>query len=477
MMFERKAKIIATIGPATNTPESIRELLHVGMDVARLNFSHGNLQEHERVLAEIRKAGKELDRSVGVMQDLRGPKLRTSPFSDTSSIELEKGDRITVVADQSQSTPKRICIDYAGLTQDLRPGSEILLDDGRLALKVLSIEQQEIEAEVISGGRLSNRKGVNLPNTSISLPSLTEKDKRDLAFGIEHGVDAIAMSFVRSAKDVELLLDSIDEVAPENKPQIIAKLERPEAVENLHEILDLVDGVMVARGDLGVEVSPEKVPSLQKKIIQQANQEMRYVITATQMLETMIHESSPTRAEASDVANAVFDGTDSLMLSGETAVGSYPFRAVETMNSIIRDAETHIAEWGLHTDLGADFHHDDASATTAAARSLAHDREVAAIAVFTRSGRTAKLMSKTRPMAPILAFTPDQSTYQQLALFWGVTPHLVQLEDTVEGMITRVRDACLKSGAVKPGEQVVMVASLPVGEMGPPNFTLLHTIE
>jgi pyruvate kinase len=478
MKYDRSAKIIATIGPASNSSDQIRSLIRAGMDVARLNFSHGDLDEHAKVLRDIRQASKELGRSVGVMQDLRGPKLRIAPFAEGSSIELRKGDRITVATDQTESSSDRICINYPGLTEDLEPGSQILLDDGRMALKVLSVGETEIETEVTTGGQLKSRKGVNLPNTTISLPSLTVKDREDLAFGLKQGVDAIALSFVRTAQDVQTLHDAIAEHIKDGaRPQIIAKLERPEAVDNLQDILTVCDGVMVARGDLGVEVSPEKVPSLQKMIIRKANQEMRYVITATQMLETMIRNPHPTRAEASDVANAVFDGTDSLMLSGETAVGTYPIQAIETMNNIIVDAETHIADWGLNADMDTDYSHDDASATTKAARSLAHDRAVAAIAVFTRSGRTAKLMAKARPSVPILAFTPDQSTYQQLSLFWGVHPHLVQLEENVEGMIRRVRDECLTSGAVKLGEQVVLVASLPVGAMGPPNFTLLHTIE
>jgi pyruvate kinase len=478
MTFDRKAKIIATIGPASSSDDRIRALIKAGMNVARLNFSHGKLAEHTRVLQEIRKAASELDRSVGIMQDLRGPKLRTAPIAEDGSIELRKGERVVVATDQDYSTSERICVNYPGLIQDVEPGSLILLDDGRMTLEVLAVGETEIQTEVTAGGELKSRKGVNLPNTAISLPSLTSKDKRDLRFGIEQGVDAIAMSFVRTAQDVQTLQDAIDALAKkQSRPQVIAKLERPEAVDNLHAILRVCDGVMVARGDLGVEVSPEQVPSLQKMIIQEANQEMRYVITATQMLETMIRNPQPTRAEASDVANAVFDGTDSLMLSGETAVGQYPVRAIETMHTIIVDAESHAADWGMHVGVDADYSYDDASATTKAAKSLAQDRAVAAIAVFTRSGRTAKLMAKVRPEAPILAFTPDQSTYQQLSLFWGVRPHLVQLETEVEGMIKRVRKACLQSGAVKRGEQVVLVASLPVGAMGPPNFTLLHTIK
>jgi len=294
---------------------------------------------------------------------------------------------------------------------------------------------------------------------------------------LEQGVDAVAMSYVRTADDLIDLRNAIVGYDPDFRSlPIIAKLERPGAVEQLDAILDVCDGVMVARGDLGVEVSPERVPSLQKHIIQRANIEMKTVITATQMLETMINHPHPTRAEASDVANAVFDGSDALMLSGETAIGKYPTKSVETMNRIILDAEKHAPEWGYRSKDEIVTTTDDAVATTHAARSLANDRNVAAIAVFTRSGRTARLMSKVRPRVPIIAFTPEQTTYHLMPLLWGVIPNLIPMAHSVEEMIERVREACLASGIVRPGQQVVMVASLPIGAMGPPNFTLLHTI-
>jgi pyruvate kinase len=367
-------------------------------------------------------------------------------------------------------------VDYVDLAGDIAPGDRILIDDGSIELQVRSISETEVETEIIVGGHLGSNKGINLPGVDLSTPALSGKDYEDLEIGLELGVDAIAMSFVRRAEDVALLQKEIQSRHEGHIP-VIAKLERPEAVERLNEILQVCDGVMVARGDLGVEVSPEKVPSLQKHIIQHANANLKTVITATQMLESMIQNPRPTRAEASDVANAVFDGSDALMLSGETAIGQYPILAVNTMSRIILDAEEHMTEWGYRPAEGTATTEDDAVATTHAAHALAHDREVAAIVVFTRSGRTARLMSKARPRVRILAFTPEETTYRKLALYWGVAPFLVPKANSVEEMLGRVREACLVSDVLHLGDQVVLVASLPVGAMGPPNFTLLHTLE
>jgi pyruvate kinase len=325
---------------------------------------------------------------------------------------------------------------------------------------------------------LGNKKGINLPGVNLSAPSLTKKDLQDIEFGLAHDVDAIALSFVRRAEDIGCLREAISSSTHDGvTPLIIAKLEKPEAIDNLDQILAVCDGVMVARGDLGVEVAPERVPSLQKHIIQHANAAQRFVITATQMLDSMIENPRPSRAEASDVANAVFDGSDGLMLSGETAIGKYPVAAVETMDRIIRDAESHAPQWSCVLADEVLITDDDAVATTQAAKALARDRDVAAIAVFTRSGRTARLMSYTRPRVPIVAFTPEVKSFHQLSLAWGVIPHLVKKANSVEEMISRVRNACLATGIVNHGQQIVLVASLPIGEMGPPNFTLLHTIE
>jgi pyruvate kinase len=335
-----------------------------------------------------------------------------------------------------------------------------------------------VETEVLIGGILKSHKGVNLPGASLSIQAFTEKDRSDLIFGLEQGVDAIALSFVRSAQDISRLRQEITCQAPKriNTP-IIAKLERPEALENLHEIIHASDGVMVARGDLGVEMSPEVVPTVQKEIIQIANQHAKIVITATQMLESMINNPRPTRAEASDVANAIFDGSDAVMLSGETAVGKYPIKVIEMMDAIICQAEKHIVEWGPgEVTLSEDIPHDDALFITRAAAEIAHDREVSAIAVFTSSGRTARMMSKGRPDVPILAFTPDQSTYQRMPMMWGVTPYLVPRAETVEIMLAHVEAAIISSTPLQPGQEVVLIAGFPIGAMRPANFALLHTI-
>lgn len=474
----RRAKIIATIGPTTNSLERIRELVAAGMDVARVNFSHGDHHEHAMVIQRLHQVAEETGHAIAILQDLQGPKLRTSNLADTEPLMLEVGERIVITTKPTSTTSGRISVDYPALPTDVKPGDQILIDDGRMELQVKSVGEIEVETEVIVGGLLGSRKGINLPGVHLSAPAITPKDLLDIPFGLEHKVDAMAMSYVRRAEDVLALRETIASLDPDSeKMPIIAKLERPEAVEALDAILDVCDGVMVARGDLGVEVSPECVPSLQKRIIQRANEEMKIVITATQMLETMIDNPRPTRAEASDVANAVFDGSDALMLSGETAIGKYPIHAVETMNRIILDAEKHTAEWGHQPAARTISTSDDALATAYAAYTLSNDRDVAAIAVFTRSGRTAHLMSKARPKVPILAFTPEKKTHRRMALLWGVVPNLVPMSNSVEEMIERVREACLATGIVRSGEQIVLVASLPIGAMGPPNFTLLHTIE
>jgi pyruvate kinase len=360
----------------------------------------------------------------------------------------------------------------------VKPGGRILLDDGNLELTVKSIQDQSIQAEVILGGTLKPHKGVNLPGANLNLQAFTKKDKADLAFGLELGVDAIALSFVRSAKDVGRLRQAIANLDPDccDTP-IIAKLERPEALDNLHEIIHAADGVMVARGDLGVEMSPEMVPIAQKEIIQTANRHAKIVITATQMLESMMYNPRPTRAEASDVANAIFDGSDAVMLSGETAVGAYPLKSVEMMASIICQAEVHMREWGhAKVQTSKDIPHDNALFITRAAYEMGQDKDVAAIAVFTQSGRTARLMSKARPGVPILAFTPGERTYPRLSLLWGVAPHLVPHSNTVEEMLAHVEAAMISEASIRPGQEVVLVAGFPIGERGPANFALLHTI-
>lgn len=475
--MKRRAKIVATIGPASYSSVVLKNLLSAGMDVARFNMSHGSYEEHEEAYTHLRRISRELKKPLAILLDLQGPKIRTGVIAGSREIELSTGTRVHLTNQKSETSPQRIYINYPYLLRDLSVGDRILLDDGKIELKAQAKSEDELEAEVIHGGSLGSHKGVNIPQIPLSISGITEKDRQDLAFGIELGVDAVALSFVRRASDVLELRQAIDCLGPqcEHIP-IIAKLERPEAVEHLEEILDHADGVMVARGDLGVEVSPEKVPSIQKEIIRRANIRRKLVITATQMLESMIHNPRPTRAESSDVANAIFDGSDALMLSGETAIGEFPIQSVQTMERIILDAEAHASQWGLQMHKNAMGLSEDAVATTLAAKELAEDRGVKAISVFTRSGRTACYMANTRPSVPILAFTPEEHTFCQMALLWGVEPHLVPMANSVEQMIAHVEGALRAEEKVTRGQQVVLVASLPIGAMGPANFTLLHTI-
>ena len=470
----RRAKIVATLGPASSSPEVLRSLLQAGLDVARLNFSHGSPEAHAATLQALREAASAHGRPVTALQDLQGPKLRTGRVTG-GPVVLKPGTEVELTGDPGECSEQRLHVLYPELAKDLHPGDPVLLADGRIRLRVNSVGQGSVRAEVQVGGELHGEAGVHFPGVRLTAAAVTDKDRQDLAFGLELGVDAVAMSFVRRAEDIQTLREAIRKHGDRQLP-IIAKLEQAEALENLEGILAAADGVMVARGDLGVEVSPEAVPSLQKRILQRATAHSAMSITATEMLDSMIHDPRPTRAEASDVANAVFDGTDALMLSGETAIGSYPVEAVATMARIIQDAEAHAAEWGAKSVESHSEPTDDAFSTTRAASQLALDREAAAIAVFTMSGRTARLMSKARPPAPILAFTASETTYRQMGLLWGVEPRLCEYAESVEAMIQTVEADLLATGRVGRGQQVVIVASLPVGARGAPNFTYLHTL-
>ena len=475
----RKAKIVATIGPTSQDEAIVEKLLLAGVDVARLNFSHGTHETHAAIYSRLRGVSTRLGRPLAVLQDLQGPKIRVGVLA--APLKLVSGQTILLYPEGSnQPVPgdnqALIPVDFPQLFDSVKPGNRILLDDGRLALLAHSVEKDLVIAEVQTGGVLTSNKGINLPGVSLEIPAFTGKDAVDLKFGLELGVDFVAISFVRRAEDVQQVRQAITCQSPLDCPLLIAKLERPESLDNLEAILDAADGVMVARGDLGVEMAPEDVPGAQKRIIQAANRKGKLVITATQMLESMIHNPLPTRAEASDVANAVFDGTDAVMLSGETAAGEYPVEAVTMMDRIVRQAELGFDEWGHIQDIESG-EHDDAMALTRAARELAHDQDVAAVTVFTRMGRSALLMAKSRPCVPILAFTPEEHTYRRLALAWGVQPYIVPCVDTVEEMFHCVETSLRDTGTVKPGQQVVLVCGFPVGEMRPPNMALLHTVE
>ena len=476
-MRKRRAKIVATIGPASRDERVIREMIKAGMNVARINFSHGTKEDHTASIDQIRRAARYSDQPVTILQDLQGPKIRTGLIKD-GEVRIKAGQTLTLTTKELVGDSETVSIDYPDLPFSVKPKGHILLDDGNLELLVKKIGDDFVETEVILGGILKSHKGVNLPGAILSVQAFTEKDRSDLEFGLELGVDAIALSFVRTAQDIARLKQEIACIAPDRiKIPIIAKLERPEALKNLHEIIHAADGVMVARGDLGVEMSPEEVPIAQKEIIQIANRHTKIVITATQMLDSMITNPRPTRAEASDVANAIFDGSDAVMLSGETAIGKHPVKVIEMMEAITLQAEKHILEWGPgEMTLSQDVPHDDALFITRAARELAQDRDVSAIAVFTSSGRTARMMSKGRPNVPIMAFTPNERTYNQMALMWGVTPYLVPHAETVEVMLTHVEAAIISATDLKPGHEVVLLAGFPIGAMRPANFALLHTI-
>jgi len=474
----RKAKIVATIGPASQDEDVLEKLILAGMNVARMNFSHGTHEQHAERIARIRKVSEKLGQSVGIIQDLQGPKIRVGELAEP--MQLSEGEMVILYVTGSyppKDCEKQIPVDFRQLFDSVRTSDRLLLDDGRLALEVVSVKDHHaLVAKVIVGGPLTSHKGINLPGVRLRISGFTEKDEADLAFGIEQEVDAVAISFVRTADDVKKVRYAMERFSNGNRlPMLIAKLEKPEAMDNFDEILENVEGVMVARGDLGVELPPERVPALQKHIIRTANARAKLVITATQMLESMITNPLPTRAEASDVANAIFDGTDAVMLSAETASGKYPIEAVKMMDRIVCEAESHFFEWGTEQAV-LGFEHSDAASMARAAQALANDKNVTGVACFTTQGRTAWLMSKIRPRVPILAFTPDPKTYFRLAFMWGVRPQQVQFVNSLEEMLDHVDSALMHSDVVKPGDQVVLVCGFPVGSIRPPNMALLHTV-
>jgi pyruvate kinase len=476
--MNRKVKIVATIGPACQSEELLEKLILAGMNVARMNFSHGTHDEHAKRIVRIRNISEKLGIPVGILQDLQGPKIRVGELSEP--YQLTEGEVITLYAAGTtplESDGKMVPVDFRQLFDSVRTSDRLLLDDGRLTLEVISVKDRNaLTAKVVVGGLLSSHKGINLPGVRLRIAGFTEKDEADLAFGISQGVDAVAISFVRTAEDVKKVRYAMERFSNGKRlPLLIAKLEKPEALDNLDAILEIVDGVMVARGDLGVELPPERVPVQQKHIIRVTNHRAKLVITATQMLESMITNPLPTRAEASDVANAVFDGTDAVMLSAETASGKYPVEAVQMMDRIVREAETHYLEWGMEQHVQG-LEQSDAASMARAAQVLANDKNVTAVACFTTQGQTAWLMSKIRPRVPIMAFTPDQITYSRLAFMWGVRPQLVPFANSLEEMINHVDTALIRSDVVQAGDQVVLVCGFPVGAVRPPNMALLHTV-
>jgi pyruvate kinase len=475
----RRTKIVCTIGPATNSEAQLEQLMRAGMNVARLNFSHGTHQEHEQVIERVRALSARLEYAVAILQDLQGPKIRTGALQDGKPVRLVDGTQVTITTRDMVGNGQFISTTYKDLPQDVKVGNRILLDDGLLELRVVSANETDVQCLVVHGGLLKEHKGINLPGVAVSAPALTEKDCDDLLFGIKHGIDYVALSFVRSPEDVRgakhLIQQYVTEAyGEEGKREIplIAKIEKPEAVEQLDDILAVVDGIMVARGDLGVEMPQEKVPLIQKRIIARCNEQGLPVITATQMLESMVINPRPTRAEVNDVSNSILDGTDAVMLSAETSVGAFPIEAVKMMACIAMETETnyHTAGPPIHK------HRSLAQAVSHAARALAEDTNVQDIVVFTRSGNTARLISKDRPRVPILAYTPSEHVYHQLALWWGVWPYRISMQGTTEDLIALVEQRLQDDRLVQQGEYVVIMGGMPIASQARTNFVKLHRV-
>lgn len=464
----KRTKIIATIGPASSSPRVIARLIRAGMDAARLNFSHGDRKDHARRIKLIRGEAAKAGKHIAIIQDLQGPKLRVGEMKN-DAVPLQRGDTVTLTTKKVIGTNELISLTYPRLTKDLKIGDTVLLDDGRLELRVAKKNAHTLSCRIVRGGVLRSRKGVNLPGTHLSLPSLSRKDKEDLRFGVKQGMDYIALSFVRSAEDILRTRRFIRSLGA-NIP-IIAKIEKPEAILNLDEIIRASDGVMVARGDLGVEMSPEQVPLLQKKIINACNAAEKPVITATQMLESMIENPQPTRAEASDVANAILDGTDCVMLSGETAMGKYPVQAVAVMARIAAQAETSLSPTAPDTHItGA-----DESVAHAACRA-AEEQRAQAIVTFTQSGSTALLVSKHRPRMRVIAPTPFERVARKVSLYWGVTPVILKAKKTTDDMIASVESIMLKKKLAKRKDVIVITAGVPINVAGSTNMMKIHCV-
>ncbi|TFD92496.1 pyruvate kinase [Jeotgalibacillus sp. R-1-5s-1] len=472
----RKTKIVCTIGPASESVEKLTQLMEAGMNVARLNFSHGDFEEHGARIKNIREAAEKLGKNVGILLDTKGPEIRTNTM-ENGAIELVAGNEIIVSMQEVVGTTDKFSITYSDLVNDVTTGSKILLDDGLIGLEVLSVDAAagEIKTKILNTGVLKNKKGVNVPGVSVNLPGITEKDANDILFGVEQGVDFIAASFVRRASDVL----EIRELLEKNNAasiNIIPKIENQEGVDNIDEILEVSDGLMVARGDLGVEIPAEEVPLVQKQLIRKCNAVGKPVITATQMLDSMQRNPRPTRAEASDVANAIFDGTDAIMLSGETAAGDYPVESVQTMNNIASRAEEALDYKAILSKRSKRF---DRNMTDAIGQAVAHtalNLEVNAIIAPTESGHTAKMISKYRPEAAIVAVTSDAAVSRRMALVWGVYPQLGRQTSTTDEMLDMAVSESLNSGCVKHGDLVVITAGVPVGESGTTNLMKIHIV-
>jgi len=475
--MERRTKIVCTLGPASTDPDTIQRLVEAGMDVARLNFSHGTHEEHRERFEHVRAAAEQAGRTVSIMQDLQGPKIRVGQIEE-GGVLLQEGDELVLTTEPiERGNKERVYIDYPTLPDDVEVGGRVLLDDGLLELKVKAVHNGEVVTEVITGGPLRSRKGVNLPNIRTSTPSLTQKDLDDLKFGLKLGVDLVALSFVRAAEDVQKLARHIEEAGRDTS--IVAKIEKPEAVSEIDDILTVTDGIMVARGDMGIEMAMEKVPSTQKRLIRKSMEAAKPVITATEMLESMIENPRPTRAEASDVANAVLDGSDAVMLSGETAIGENPVRVVRAMNQIIREAERHRWEYrqGLDNPPGRlEQSADITNSVSFTACRLAEQVGAKAIACLTNSGATARSIARHRPSMPIYAFTDNKRVVGRLGVLWGTQAfHIPFQEDTDRG-IALVHKVLSDNELVGSEDLVVITAGMPLPARGRTNMVHVSRI-
>jgi pyruvate kinase len=470
-MSFRHSKIVCTIGPASRSPQMIERLMSAGMDVARLNFSHGTHEEHAKNISRLREAAVEHEKPIAILADLQGPKIRTGPLAGGGSVVLRTGQRFVITTAKVLGDASRVNTTFAPLPKEVHHGDRILLSDGLIELRVEKVSGREVICEVVNGGLLGEHKGINLPGVKLRVPALTLKDRADLIFALRHGADYVAVSFVRHPEDV-LLAKQLIRRAGKDVP-VIAKLEKPEAIENLDAILRAADGVMVARGDLGVEMNPERVPVVQKTIIARAREFRRPVITATQMLESMTENPRPTRAEASDVANAIFDGSDAVMLSAETASGKYPIEAVGMMARIIEEAEASIREFTRPAT------QEQLKVAETVAELVCHasrELHMKVIAVFTHSGFTARLVSRYRPLVPIVAFSPEAETRRRMALIWGVLPRKIQDVQKVDGLAKVAEKRLLEERLVRKDEVIGIVAGTPMGIRGTTNFMKFHII-
>ncbi|PXF57559.1 MAG: pyruvate kinase [Candidatus Methanogaster sp.] len=472
-MTIRRTKIVCTTGPATESEESLRQLTRHGMDICRLNMSHGMHEWHARQIRVVRTLSNEQNRAVAIMLDIQGPKIRTSRVQG-GSVVLRAGDDLTINSSDIIGDARHIGVRYPLFAKEVSKGQTIMIDDGRIRMVVVGTDGVCVEAKVVVGGVLTDKRGVSVPEAHFSVPSVTEKDKKDLSFGIEHNVDYIAVSFVRRASDISGVKQMIHEQGADIP--VIAKIETKKGLDNFPEILKVADGIMVARGDLGVEIPIEEVPVTQKRLIAESNASGKPVITATQMLESMIHDAIPTRAEATDVANAILDGTDAIMLSGETTVGNYPIESLIMMDRIARTTES--VGWRVRTEADAD------ATELSIERSIGHavcqlacNLNAAAIITTTYSGSTATVVSMYRPKTPIIAITPDKVTFHRLALIWGVTPLIIPVVETIDEAMDASVQSAMDAGFVKPGDRVVLTTGVPIFVSGTTNLITVRVVE